>query len=205
MPSIRYDPTNFQWQDWTDNVDRVQAGGDNGFNARFQALQAEFPRLADVVTLLSTALDALTQPPPATVTQTFTPNLLTTAANGWTFLPGIAQKPAAQTAAHGMMPLELPPRAKLLSLKATGINTGAGSLRIALVRQGLAGDAGAPDQIVLLTPTGNPYSLTGNADAQFAVVDTAQFKYYVTSLLDGAAAGDTVQIAAFQIVYQTGA
>jgi len=53
MPPISYNPTNFQWQDWTDNVGRVQAGGDNGFNARFQALQAEFPRVADVVALLA--------------------------------------------------------------------------------------------------------------------------------------------------------
>jgi hypothetical protein len=204
MPPISYNPTNFQWQDWTDNVDRVQAGGDNGFNARFQALQAEFPRVADVVALLSAALDALNQPPPSMVTLSLTPNLLTTAANGWTYLPGIAQKPAAQTAAHGMMPVELPQHAKLLSLKATGINSGAGSLRIALVRQGVAGDAGAPDQVVQITPTGNPYSLTGNADAQFAVVDNSQFKYYLTALLDGAGAGDTVQIAVFQITYQTG-
>lgn len=203
MPPISYNPTNFQWQDWTDNVDRVQAGGDNGFNARFQVLQAEFPRVADVVALLSAALDALNQPPPSVVTLSLTPNLLTTAANGWTYLPGIAQKPAVQTAAHGMMPVELPQHAKLLSLKATGINSGVGSLRIALVRQGVAGDAGAPDQVVQITPTGNPYSLTGNADAQFAVVDNSQFKYYLTALLDGAGAGDTVQVAAFQITYQT--
>jgi hypothetical protein len=204
MASTSYTPTNFGWQDWTDNVDRVQAGGNNGFNARFQALQAEFPLIADAIAQLNAALAALSQPPPSTVTRTLTPNLLTTAANGWAYLPGVAVKPPTQTAAHGMMPVELPNGATVQTLKATGIVTGAGSLRIALVRQGIAGDASATDQLVQLTPTGNPFSLVANAGAQFASVDTTQFRYYITALLDNAAAGDTVQIAAFQITYQTG-
>jgi hypothetical protein len=204
MASTNYTPTNFGWQDWTDNVDRVQAGGNNGFNARFQALQAEFPLIADVIAQLNAAIAALSQPPPSTATLTLTPNLLTTAANGWAYLPGVAVKPPTQTAAHGMMPVELPNGATVQTLKATGIVTGAGSLRIALVRQSVAGDASASDQIVQLTPTGNPFSLTGNASAPFATVDTTQFRYYLTALLDNAAAGDTVQIAAFQITYRSG-
>jgi hypothetical protein len=203
MAPISYNPTDFQWQDWVDNVDRVQASGDNGFNARFQTLRAEFPLIANAVTALSTAIDALGAPPPTTATLTLTPNLVTTSAAGWSFLPGIAQKPATQTSAHGMMPVDFPGGAKLLTFRATGTNTGGGSLRIALVRQGIAGDAGAPETIVQLSPTGTPYNLTANAASQFATVDETQFKYYISALLDGAGAGDTVQIAAFQITYQT--
>jgi hypothetical protein len=204
MAPISYNPTDFQWQDWVDNVDRVQASGDNGFNARFQALRAEFPLIANAVTQLSNAIDALGSPPPATVTLTLTPNLVTTSASGWSFLPGIAQKPATQTSAHGMMPVGFPTGAKLLTFRATGTNTGAGSLRIALVRQDIAGDAGPPDTIVQLSPSGTPYNLVADAASQFAQVDEVRFKYYISALLDAAGAGDTVQIAAFQITYQTG-
>ena len=64
MAVISYIP-GFQHQDWIDNVDRVQAGGDNGFNLRFHALEAEFNRLAGVITQLNAALQALGQQPPA--------------------------------------------------------------------------------------------------------------------------------------------
>lgn len=36
----------FSHSDWIDNEDRVQAGGENGFNIRFHKLEAEFAALA---------------------------------------------------------------------------------------------------------------------------------------------------------------
>lgn len=39
----------FQHQDWMDNVDVVQAGGENGFNIRFHNLQDEFSRIKTVM------------------------------------------------------------------------------------------------------------------------------------------------------------
>jgi len=53
--AITYTPQ-FKHQDWIDNVDRVAAGGDNGFNARFHALEAEFTNLSKVVEDLSKAM-----------------------------------------------------------------------------------------------------------------------------------------------------
>jgi hypothetical protein len=53
---ISFTPT-FEHLAWTDGLDRVTAGGDNGFNARFQLLQADLDRLADTVAEINTALN----------------------------------------------------------------------------------------------------------------------------------------------------
>ncbi|KIQ66474.1 hypothetical protein TR51_02440 [Kitasatospora griseola] len=37
----------FTHQDWIDNEDRVQAGGEKGLNIRFHNLEAEFRTIAD--------------------------------------------------------------------------------------------------------------------------------------------------------------
>jgi hypothetical protein len=49
--AISYTRT-FAHADWIDNVDRVQAGGDSGFNGRFHGLEAEFDSISGVVTLV---------------------------------------------------------------------------------------------------------------------------------------------------------
>lgn len=46
--------TQFQHQDWIDNVDRVQAAGENGFNRRFHGLEEEFERVKTVLDNLAT-------------------------------------------------------------------------------------------------------------------------------------------------------
>jgi hypothetical protein len=47
--AITYTRT-FAHVDWIDNVDRVQAGGDGGFNGRFHSVEAEFDTISGVVT-----------------------------------------------------------------------------------------------------------------------------------------------------------
>ena len=201
MAVISYVPT-FQHQDWIDNVDRVQAGGDNGFNLRFHALEAEFNRLAGVITQLSAALQALgQQPPPQQLAATFTPELVPTAANGWTHLAGLAQKPPTQTGAQGMMSVTIPHGARIQSLRVSGRNSGAGNLRIILQRQDISTNASPADRVAHIETTGDPFDMTAAADAQFATVDTTRFKYFVVAQLDNAQAADTVQLAVFQISY----
>jgi hypothetical protein len=46
MPGIAYEPE-FHHDPWIDNLDRVTAAGDGGFNVRFQTLEAELHRIAD--------------------------------------------------------------------------------------------------------------------------------------------------------------
>jgi hypothetical protein len=45
MAGVDYVPE-FHHTLWTDNIDRVTAAGENGFNVRFQAVEAEFGKIA---------------------------------------------------------------------------------------------------------------------------------------------------------------
>jgi hypothetical protein len=54
---VSYTPQ-FSPQPWIDFVDTVQAGGSNGFNARFQGIVAEFNTLKQVVSQLNAGLGA---------------------------------------------------------------------------------------------------------------------------------------------------
>ncbi len=54
----------FQHTDWIDFVDPVQAGGDNGFNERFHALESEFDLISSAIASVDNALEAFEQTPP---------------------------------------------------------------------------------------------------------------------------------------------
>jgi Chaperone of endosialidase len=55
MASITYTRT-YQHQDWIDNQDIVQAGGERGFNVEFHGLEAEFDKISGVVTQINGGL-----------------------------------------------------------------------------------------------------------------------------------------------------
>ena len=55
----------FQHTDWIDFVDPVQAGGNNGFNERFHALESEFDLISTAITSVDNALTSFEQTPPA--------------------------------------------------------------------------------------------------------------------------------------------
>jgi hypothetical protein len=55
----------FQHQDWIDFVDPVQAGGNNGFNERFHALEGEFDLISTAITSVDNAVNAVVAAPPA--------------------------------------------------------------------------------------------------------------------------------------------
>lgn len=206
--SINYNPQ-FQHQDWVDNVDRVQAGGPNGFNGRFHSLEAEFQTISQVVGLIAAALNALgTKPPPAPVRITLTPTLVATAALGWLFnVNGTATKQAGQTSAHGMMSVQLPAGATVQTFRATGRNSdaaqqnpGPGNLRLVLSRQSVDPTAtGTQQQVALVNGVGVTFDTTIAANNQFATVDNDHFRYFVSADLDNAAATDVVQLNSFQI------
>src|SRR5579883_3076238 len=60
MADITYTPL-YQPPAWRDNVDFVSAEGPGGFNAQFQALQAELAQLSSVVKQLSDAIQSANQ------------------------------------------------------------------------------------------------------------------------------------------------
>lgn len=201
MANITY-TRHFQHADWQDNVDRVQAGGPTGFNQHFHDLEGEFDTLAQVINQINAALIALGQAPPPTATQvTVTPALVAASSTGWQGGLGVASKPANQTSAWGAMSVDLPSGAVIQSFRATGRNTGAGNLRIALQRQGVV--LGTPSERIvgLDNITGDPFDQNGAASAAVAPVNNQQFKYFITAQLDNAGAADIVVLNAFQISY----
>src|SRR6516225_10414015 len=53
----------FQHQDWIDFVDPVQAGGNNGFNNRFHALESEFDLISAAISSADNAISGLQTAP----------------------------------------------------------------------------------------------------------------------------------------------
>jgi hypothetical protein len=56
MAAITYKRT-YAHQDWIDNADIVQAGGERGFNIEFHGLEAEFDALSGVVTQINSGIN----------------------------------------------------------------------------------------------------------------------------------------------------
>lgn len=206
--SITYNPS-FSHTDWVDNVDRVQAGGDTGFNIRFHGIEGEFASLSTVVKQISDALDTLSAAPPAkTVVTAVTPALVPTttiAAQQWQHVPGAATAPPGQTTAHGMMGVQLPDGATVSGLRAVG-NKGSGNLLVALQRQLFAdGSASEVVAISIIAPTANGPFDSNNAptDASKTKVDNTKYRYYLVVNLDAgnAAATQGVTVDAVVISY----
>lgn len=203
MVDVSFTPT-FTHTPWVDNRDRVQAGGPNGFNIRFAELQADLQTLSGVVGTIDTALEALGQAPPAVShVLTLPPQLSATAGDpAWQQdRAGYAVKPGPQIAVSGITPAVIPNQVTLSSLRASGQNSGAGLLRVSLMRARLIGAPAPADLIAQVVGNANPFDSTSAADSSKATVDTTTYRYFVLATLDGAAAADTVSLAGFQISY----
>ena len=199
MSAVNYAPE-FTHTDWIDNVDRVQAAGSNGFNARFHAIEAEFGRLSEVIDQVRQALEKLAQAPPAQpVTTTLTPALVATG-DPWQHTFGGATKPGGKSAASGMMELQLPQRSRIQTFRATG-EKGSGNLTVSLRRHGLS--ATATTQLITGLTAGNgPFDISAAApDTPVSTIDNEQFRYYITAELDGAGGASTVSVNSFQIIH----
>jgi hypothetical protein len=208
---ISYAPQ-FSPQPWTDFVDTVQAGGSNGFNARFQAIVNEFTTLSQVVSAINTAL----QPPaPTAQTQTLVPTLASSASGApWEQQIGSVTVPTVgspatgyQSAALGFMPVTLPNGAVLQSLRVTGSSAG-GSLIVTLYAQPLTGGALQPVLVAsAILPTAAPaapFDIPPTPQNGAAVVDNSTNKYFILAQLTNgniALAGLGTSLNAFQIRY----
>jgi hypothetical protein len=197
--SVSYTPA-FQHTDWVDNVDRVRAAGDNGFNVRFHGLEAEFERLADVIKKVSDVLDALSQTPaPTPVKLTLTPTL-TTISDRWDHVLGGAAKPPGATDASGLMSVAFPQGVTIRELRVTG-RKDSGNLSVNLRRQSLAAGSTTELLVGLTLSNGTFDSSTAAPGGPAAKVDNDQFRYYLTAELDSAVGGSVVQLTCFQITY----
>ncbi|HET8971642.1 MAG TPA: hypothetical protein VFN19_11315 [Candidatus Nanopelagicales bacterium] len=203
MADISFDPS-FRHTPWVDNRDRVQAGGPNGFNVRFDALEADLQALSGVVSEIDAALDLLGQTP-AAVAQVLTlpPMLSPTSTSGpWALdINGYAVRPAPQTSIAGITPAVIPDGVQLSAFRASGVNSGAGTLRISLMRGRLLGGPTPADRLARVTGDANPFDNSVNVDPQLALVDTLTFRYFVLAQLDNAQTADVVSLSGFQITY----
>jgi hypothetical protein len=216
----------FSHADWIDRVDRVQAGGDNGFNGRFHGIEAEFDAISGVVkqadgalTSHSGQISALQQQVAAlggVVTAPVTLGLMPAmqpfnpdAANSswsqvyWsTVVVGVpngsfVKVPTVNAGtADGVLPLTLPEGVTLLNIAVLGQAATPANMKTLLVRE----QRNTPfTKTTLVTVTGF-ISVPVPGSPVFSS-DTDLF--YLRSTLTGAAASDVLR--GFAITYQPAA
>lgn len=211
----------FQHTDWVDNVDRVQAGGDSGFNGRFHGLEAEFDALSGVVTQVNTGINtintdivaikaqlaALGQVVQAPVTIGLLPAMVPfnpgAPQTNWSLInwsATVAAQPAGtfvrlqlgMTGADGVLPLALPNGVKMSNLTVLG-SSNTGVMTTDLVQELRA----QPYTRTTLT-TVNGFASAAIANAP--VVNSSIYLYYIHAYIVGNA--QDVQLRGFQITYQ---
>jgi hypothetical protein len=213
MPgSISY-TRQFSHKDWIDFVDSVQAGGTNGVNGRFHAIEAEFDAISAVIAQIATALQTPVITPK---TLTLSPTLAAGAAQPWQQQIGfvstavIVGSPSTMaTTATGFMPITLPNGATLQGLRVTGQSAG-GILLVTVQSQSLA--TGSTTTLLQVfnnfaaTASPTPFDLPpAPQNASFTIDNTAN-KYLLVAQLQGgnpalAAGGTTLNV--FQITYSS--
>jgi hypothetical protein len=211
MAIVTYTP-GFQHEDWVDNVDRVQAGGPNGFNLRFNTIEAEFQKIEQAVQTIDTALGSLGQQVRAPITVGLTPILLPFGANppwsaiSWSRVSGgvplgtFVEKPTAQDQAWGVLPLNLPNGVRLTQLKPLGEQTGAGDVNTDLFQESRT-DPFTRATLVTIPGFG------GGATAPTPIPGTPTFDaaanlYYLLVRVQNAPAGSTMRFRGVQLTYQ---
>jgi hypothetical protein len=195
----------FRHEDWVDNQSRVQAGGPEGFNQRFHALEADLDAVGAVVNEIRAAMNALVAAPPAQeLNATFTPALVPTSGAGWTHSSGQANKSGPSS--QGMMSVSLPHGARLRRFRVIGRNGGSGNLRIELNRQAVraeTAEASQTETVARVTGSEDPFDRVEVVPAQLDLVETDRFKYFIEAKLDNSTSG-AVALMAFQITYVAG-
>lgn len=208
--NLGFTPT-FRHTNWVDNVDRIEAGGPNGFNVRFDAIDSDLRQASTVVGQINTALGQLGTAVTVTGQQRLTPGLdlvplVLPGTNPWTYdANGVAHGAGGTGGGVAVMGLSLPEGITLVSFRAIGLYSGApAELQISLVRS-LLTDASQADQLATITPATpgftNPFDLTVPVNTTFAQVDPGRYRYYVVAsdALDANPAG--TGLSTVQLVY----
>ncbi|MEV7280383.1 hypothetical protein [Streptomyces sp. NPDC093111] len=202
MTDIVFSPT-FKHVAWVDNRDRVAASGQNGFNVRFDSIQRDLEALSAVVRQIDLGLKQAGQHPTVerklTLAPTFSP-----VENKTPFVidsEGVAgRSDTTNTSLSGILTVALPDGVRLLTLRATGQNTGNGTLNVRLYRNSLV-TVGPPEQIAQVTCSGGPFGEPQVIPSGRDRVDMARFGYFVVASLEGATPGGSVYITSVQLSY----
>jgi hypothetical protein len=213
----------FSHADWIDRVDRVEAGGDNGFNGRFHGIEAEFDSISGVVkqadgqltthagqiTSLQQRVAALGGVVTAPVTLGFTPLMQPfnpDATNStwsqvyWsTVVLGVANGSYVKVpnanggAADGVLPLILPEGVTLLNITVLGQAAAPGNMKTVLVRE----QRNTPfAKTTLVTVTGFVSAPIPNSPVFSSDTDV----FYLRATITGAAGSDVLR--GFALTYQ---
>ncbi|MFG3497631.1 hypothetical protein [Streptomyces sp. NPDC047928] len=192
----------FKHKPWVDAVDRVAAGGDSGFNVRFQTLEADLDTIRDRFRDVSRALDQLAATKVVETSLTVPPLLTAVDDAGWVLsTPGEADKPAEAATAKGVMALTLPPGAVITSFRAFGRAGGTvATVRVELKRRKFDG-TGESNVVTYATTAGNVFPPARAPQGGPAAVDPAS-SYYVVATATGE--GDRLVLTGFQVNYRLG-
>lgn len=202
MTDISFSPT-FKHVAWVDNRDRVAASGQNGFNVRFDAIQRDLEGLSRVVGQIDAGLKAVGQRPVVkrllSLAPTFSPVENKTA---WVLDgEGVASRSSAtDTILSGILTVAPPDGVRLLGLRATGENTGNGSLTVTLFRTSLT-TTGPPERIAEVACSGGAFGEPQPIASGKDRVDMARFSYFVVASLSEATPGGSVLITSVQLSY----
>ncbi|QKV80423.1 Ig-like domain-containing protein [Amycolatopsis sp. Hca4] len=194
---ITFTPT-FRHTDWINNVDRIEAGGPNGFNVRYDAIDSDLSQLSTVVGRINTALKF---PGVVLGEQRLTPglDLVSLPAGEWSYDDTGMARPAV-AGAQAIMHLSLPEPVALRNFRAIGFYPGPPALFvIRLFRSSLLDQNLPPEELAeirLDSPEASPFDHTVPVPDAVATVD-GSFRHYVTVLSQTT----DVSLATIQLTY----
>jgi hypothetical protein len=199
VANISYTPT-FHHRPWRDRVDRVEAGGPNGFNGRFAAIESDLQQVSTVVTQVGAELDQIGGGRLHRLA--FTPTLQTTDGPFPTWGVGSDGAPTvtltsafASGGATAVVNLDLPHGARVTGMRvrgqyggtanpATSISTAINLLRVPR----LTNTPGSFDDFAIAGETNSqrtgPFDFTGIIlDQSMTLVDLDTFRYVMAFMV----------------------
>ncbi|MFB4296709.1 hypothetical protein [Actinomadura sp. NTSP31] len=204
MADFSYTPK-FHHLDWVDNVDRVEAGGTNGFNIRFETIESDLHGVSTVVTQIGTELDQLgarvpTVPPSVTLSVAPTLQPVGTATPWALQTSGIAVAPQAG-GPNGVVPLTLPDHVRLTSLRVRGHGSPPAGQNTAFFFSRISVSDGTLQNVTSFDTSTVPLNTAQSIpNSAVSLVDLANFRY-VLAASSGVGTGDPVTLVSFQITY----
>lgn len=196
----------FQPPNWVDNVDRVSAGGPNGFNIQFIGLANELTQISNTFAQVNTVLDELGKKVSRTITLTFAPTFQQEGSDpNWLLVGGVAVNPGPN--ANGWLALQLPDGAHLQTITVFGQKKGnVLSLQVNLSRQALLDLTPTTINSLSLKDFNGPFQQKAAIPDNFALIDNGTYKYLIFATLAATNPPDptvSVTISAIQIVCTT--
>jgi hypothetical protein len=209
VPDIAYTPT-FRHVNWVDNVDRITAGGPNGFNVRFDAIDRDLQQASTLVTAIDAAIGQPAGGSPGQQTLTVplngSPGVSITAQGVWRCDNNGAFHPGS-TNARTVIFVQLPEQIRLVSMRMLGLFPGgAAKITMSLFRIATVGASPVKDLVAQVTETTpgmtSPYDVTIAVNSAFALVNPMQFRYYLDLNTQGAPSPFTsTNLSAVQLNY----